>query len=148
MKLTDCKECDNKSGNLACGRFHVYVIELSLEVLEQKKFHPNRETLGPETRCFYVGQTRHRPYCRYTRHAVRKSANHFECSCFSQKPKKTRITGYNHGNRFVRDYRIKGGLRPEFYSHLNPLIGSEESKEMERKVASDLIDLGFAVHSN
>ena len=139
--------CRNCSQLEACGGFHVYVIELSPAVLENEKFHPDRAGLSSAPRCFYVGQTKHHPACRYKQHRRKRSGKHFVCECFGAA-EKVEVTGYNRGNRYVRDYGLKGGLRPEFYLGMNPLQSREESETLERNLATQLIQEGFAVHWN
>ena len=145
--MTDCPACGNKK---SCGKHHVYVIELQPSVLDQRKFFPDRTTLSSQPRCFYVGQTSHRPDCRYKQHVRKNRENrNFDCYCETGQPIRRPFTAFNRGNRFVRDYHKLGGLRPELFSHLNPIYkGQEEALKVEAKLACELITAGHAVHFN
>ena len=145
--MKDCPACGNKK---SCGNHHVYVIELTPDVLENKKFFPARQTLSSEPRCFYVGQTTHRPDCRYKQHVRKNRTNrNFDCYCESGQPLRTAFTAFNRGNRFVRDHHMPSGLRPELFSHLNPIYkGQEMALKLEKQLAQELIAAGHAVHFN
>ena len=142
--MQHCSKCD---GQITCAGFHVYVIELDPKVLDEERFHPDREGLEDNPRCFYVGQTKHHPTCRHTQHRRKLSGKNVTCNCFG-KSKKLALTGFNKGNHYVRKYGMKGGLRPEFYLSRNPFDSREESKKIERELAEELTERGYAVHWN
>jgi hypothetical protein len=145
-----CPCCGEKK---ACGRHHVYAIELKRDVLQSKQF---RELAGVEEdfdgRCFYVGQTKHQVLCRYTQHKAnpfrrRLPGGGFYCGCKTGIKDKVLFNRFNRGNKFVRNFAYPVGLREEYFRHLNPIYGgSEAAKAAEEKLALELRAKGFAVH--
>ena len=146
-----CKKCGNKK---SCGLHHVYVIELENEVLSKdKKFTPHFLDRSDTTvKCYYVGETKHRTECRYKQHVAKPSAKHFTCSCFSKEtdePKLRKFTKFNKGNKATKQFHEKGGLRPELFTHLNPIKGGKTAAvEAEKSLALSLRADGHAVHFN
>jgi hypothetical protein len=147
-----CKKCTPKK---VCGEYHLYVIELKKGVLKEPIFLKKNPHLpeGYKGRCFYVGQSKHTPECRYKQHLAsearrRRESTGFLCSCFSEEEVKRRFTPHNRSGKFVRQYHKKGGLRPVFYKEMNPVSSTKEDAEKKEKVlAETLRSLGYAVHS-
>ena len=157
---SDCPECTETR---ACGNYHVYVIELKKNVLKLESSFPFEGELARGKRVYYVGMTKHRPYCRYTQHVGKrtKSRKNFDCTCFTEETVR-RLK--KKGGRYVREkrYRKKGlGLRPKLYSHLNPTVRTDVprrkniaielenlAKDAERELAESLRADGHAVHYN
>lgn len=144
---SDCSACGKKK---ACGKHHVYAIELNPEVLNDESFFPDRASLKEDARCFYIGQTTHRPDCRYKQHVRKNRKNkNFNCYCEAGDPVRTAFTAFNRGNKYVRDYHLPGGLKPEIFSELNPIVeGREKALRIEAELAEKLIREGHAVHFN
>ena len=86
MSTDYCSECEEERG---CGNYHVYIIELIREVLEDFSRFPYDGDLPPDKKVFYVGYTAHSPECRYFQHTADQPEDKmFECTCFPDKPKK------------------------------------------------------------
>ena len=149
--MTDrfCSKCTKKK---SCGNRHVYVIELNKEVIRKPNFCPDivRSSLTDKSKYFYVGETAHRPDCRYKQHVANRAGirKYFICNCFENNIKREFNTG-NRGSKWVKDYHKKGGLRPEHFKSLNPICGNQEdSKKVESELAKKLISMGHAAHFN
>lgn len=100
-------------------RHHVYVVELSPEVLELARFrraNPNYDAAKP---CVYVGMTGLLPEERFAKHKAGVKAN-----------------GY------VYKYGIR--LLPELYLYANPMP-YEAAREMEVELAIGLREEGYGV---
>jgi len=154
----DCSECTETR---ACGNYHVYVIELKKNVLKLEPSFPFKGELARGKRVYYVGMTKHRPYCRYTQHVGKrtKSRKNFVCSCFTDEPVLRRR---KKAGEYVNEYKKKGlALRPKLYSHLNPTVRTDVpnrkgiAKELEvlageeeGELAESLRTDGHAVHYN
>ena len=145
----NCKRCGTYK---SCGRHHVYVIELNKEALDMAKYCPNLcearrdEIREGEGRCYYVGQTWHRPDCRYKQHVAR--GNNFECRCKEGTPELLPLGGYARGNAAVKKYHEPGGLRPDLFADLNPIRGGrDKALEAEKKLTEELRAQGHVVHS-
>ena len=154
---SDCPECTETR---SCGNYHVYVIELKKKVLKLKSSFPFEGELARGKRVYYVGMTKHRPYCRYTQHVGKrsKSRKNFVCSCFTDEPVLRRR---KKPGKYV-EYKKKGlALRRKLYSHLNPTVRTDVpnrkgiakelevlAEEAERKLAEFLRADGHAVHYN
>lgn len=98
---------------------NVYVVELSPEVLKERKFleaNPDRDASKP---CVYVGMTGLAPEERF--------ANH-------KKGHKS--------NRYVQRYGVR--LRPRLYAKYNPMAFAAAAR-MEKKLAQKLRKRGYAV---
>ena len=144
-----CRKCTQKK---SCGNRHVYVIELKKKVISKPRYCPelNRSVLTEKSKYFYVGETAHRPDCRYKQHVANRNGirKHFICNCFENNIKRKFNTG-NRGSIWVYDYHKKGGLRPEHFKSLNPIYGNQEdSKKVESELAKKLISMGHAAHFN
>jgi hypothetical protein len=145
-----CNKCGTKK---SCGLHHVYVIELDNIVLRKdKRFAPEfTDRSNTTVKCYYVGQTTHRPECRYNQHVAKRARprKHFKCFCKTGKPELTAFTAFNRGNRATHKYHLKGGLRPRLFTHLNPVRGGRTAaEEAESTLANSLRAEGHAVHYN
>jgi hypothetical protein len=100
----------------------VYVVELDLEVLSNKKFVGKNPNYQEGMRCYYVGMTGLSPEDRFSNHK----------------------RGYK-GSRFVRTYGKC--LCPQEYEHLNPMT-YKNACSMEVQLATDLRNKGHAVWQN
>jgi len=101
------------------NHYHVYVIELSKDVLYETKFKRCNPDYIPGKPCVYVGMTGLDPDLRFDKH-------------------KAGI----HSNRYVRDYGLR--LLPDLYEGFNPM-SYEEAKTREVEVGIDLREAGFGV---
>ena len=154
---SDCPECTETR---SCDNYHVYVIELKKKALKLEPSFPFEGELASGKRVYYVGMTKHRPYCRYTQHVGKrsKSRKNFVCSCFTDEPVLRRR---EKPGKYV-EYKKKGlALRPKLYSHLNPTVRTDVPNrkgiakkleilagEEEGKLAESLRTDGHAVHYN
>lgn len=100
----------------------VYVVELDLEVLSNKKFVGKNPNYQEGMRCYYVGMTGLSPEDRFSNHK----------------------RGYK-GSRFVSTYGKC--LCPQEYEHLNPMT-YKDACSMEVQLATDLRNKGHAVWQN
>ena len=155
---SDCPECTETR---SCDNYHVYVIELKKKVLKLESSFPFEGELARGKRVYYVGMTKHRPFCRYTQHVGKrsKSRKNFVCTCFTDEPVLRRR---KKAGNYVNEYKKKGlALRPKLYSHLNPTVRTDVvnrkgiAKELEvlageeeEKLAKSLRGDGHAVHYN
>ena len=99
--------------------YHVYVIELSREVLLKPRFfksNPNYKTGKP---CVYVGMTGLDPDVRFDKHKAAIQSN-----------------------RYVQDFGLR--LLPELYDLYNPLT-YEDARSLEVELGIDLRAGGFGV---
>ncbi len=99
--------------------YHVYVIELSSEVLSKPRFiksNPHYVTGKP---CVYVGMTGLDPDVRFDKHKAGIQSN-----------------------RYVRDFGLR--LLPELYELYNPLT-YDEARGLEVELGIDLRAGGFGV---
>ena len=154
----DCSECTETR---SCDNYHVYVIELKKKVLKLEPSFPFEGELARGKRVYYVGMTKHRPYCRYTQHVGKrtKSRKNFDCTCFTDEVVRRQK---KRPGKFVNKYNKKGmSLRPKLYSHLNPTVRTDvpkrkgiakelevRAKEAEEELAENLRADGHAVHYN
>ena len=155
---SDCPECTETR---SCDNYHVYVIELKKKVLKLESSFPFEGELASGKLVYYVGMTKHRPFCRYTQHVGKrsKSRKNFVCSCFSDEPVLRRR---KKSGKYVNEYKKKGlALRRKLYSHLNPTVRTDVPNrkgiakklevlagKKERKLAESLRADGHAVHYN
>ncbi len=102
-------------------RYHhnVYVIELSPDVLEDRRFREANPRHDPAKACLYVGMTGLTPEERFRNHKAGIKAN-----------------------RYVRRYGLR--LRPDLYAYANPMP-FDGAAEMERELAEGLREEGHAV---
>ena len=149
-KFVSCDKCETDK---SCGLHHVYVIELKKEALDMRRRYcpklckARRDEISKgEGRCFYVGQTTHRPYCRYTQHVGR--GRNFECRCETGESQRLPRGGYRRGNAAVKKHHKSGGLRPGLFADRNPIRGGrDKALEAEKKLTKELRAQGHAVHS-
>ena len=150
VKSQCCNKCGSKKSCSWKGLRHVYVIELTRDVLKSKDYcREDRGRVTDDTRFFYVGQTKHRVECRFRQHRRKKAgmARGFKCTCENGTPQ-ARSFNYAQGNKFVRRYALKpGALRPELFFHYNPIQGRKAALAMEQKVSEELRSLGHLVHT-
>lgn len=100
-------------------RYHVYVIELSKNVLFEGKFkrcNPGYITGKP---CVYVGMTGLDPDTRFDKHKAGIQSN-----------------------RYVREYGLH--LLPDLYEGFNPL-SYDDAGDLEVEIGIDLRSAGFGV---
>jgi len=145
--------CSRCGPDKCCGLRHVYVIELKKQALDMEEYcgylcEARRDEIREgEGRCYYVGQTSHRPDCRYKQHVAR--GRNFDCRCETGQPQRLPTGGYRRGNRAVKNYHEPGGLRPDLFADRNPIRGGrDKALEAEKKLAEELRALGHAVHYN
>ena len=98
---------------------HVYVVELSKDVLYEPKFRKCNPDYAPGKPCVYVGMTGLEPDERFDKH-------------------KAGI----RSNRYVRLYGLR--LLPELYEVYNPMP-YEAAREMEVELAIGLQEEGYGV---
>ena len=98
---------------------HVYVIELSKDVLYEPKFRKANPDYDPSKPCLYIGMTGLTPGERFDKH-------------------KAGI----RSNKFVRLYGLR--LLPELYECYNPMP-YEAVREMEVELAIGLREEGYGV---
>ena len=103
----DCSECTETR---SCDNYHVYVIELKKKVLKLEPSFPFEGELARGKRVYYVGMTKHRPFCRYTQHVGKrsKSRKNFVCSCFTDEPVLRRR---KKAGKYVNEYKKNSILR-------------------------------------
>ena len=112
---------------------YVYVVELDPVVMENsswKKENPDQRS----DKCYYVGQSSHSPACRLKQHTT-KHSDPCTCECDKKPGEEVRPAVVGRA-RFVKDHAR--GLRPELYSHLNPIESEAKAKEAERALAERL----------
>ncbi len=100
-------------------RHHVYVVELSPEVLQEARFrkaNPDYDAMKP---CVYVGMTGLTPEARFAKHKQGVKAN-----------------------RYVERYGLR--LLPKLYAYANPMP-YEAAREMEVELAIGLREEGYGV---
>ena len=149
MPNSHCIKC----GKYKCKDGHVYVIELKESALNDinKNFAPdfNRDNFKSGiTKCFYVGETKHTPQCRYNQHVAKrkKPRTSFMCRC-NKKAVKVLFSTYNKASPIVHKYHKSGGLRPEMYKDYNPVKGNQKKRKKVEKELSELLrKQGHAVH--
>jgi predicted GIY-YIG superfamily endonuclease len=99
--------------------YHVYVIELSKDVLYEGKFKKCNPAYITGKPCVYVGMTGLDPDIRFDKHKAGIQAN-----------------------RYVTDYGLH--LLPDLYEGFNPM-SYDEARDKEVDVAIDLREAGFGV---
>ncbi len=101
------------------NHYHVYVIELSKDVLNEGRFkrcNPEYITGKP---CVYVGMTGLDPDVRFDKHKAGIQAN-----------------------RYVKDFGLR--LLPDLYDGFNPM-SYNEARDKEVELGIDLREAGFGV---
>ncbi len=99
--------------------YHVYVIELSKDVLYEGKFKKCNPAYITGKPCVYVGMTGLDPDIRFDKHKAGIQAN-----------------------RYVTDHGLH--LLPDLYEAFNPMT-YDEARDKEVDVAIDLREAGFGV---
>jgi len=99
--------------------YHVYVIELSPDVLDEPKFRKNNPDYVEGKPCVYVGMTGLDPDVRFDKHKAGIQAN-----------------------RYVTQYGLR--LLPDLYEGFNPM-NYQDAQEREVEVGIDLRSAGFGV---
>lgn len=101
------------------NHYHVYVVELSKEVLFEGKFRKNNPDYVNGKPCVYVGMTGLDPDVRFDKHKAGIQAN---------------------------SYVTKYGLRllPDLYEAFNPM-GYKAAVAMEVEIGIDLRSAGFGI---
>ena len=100
-------------------RYHVYVIELSPDVLQESKFKKNNPGYVTGKPCVYVGMTGLNPDVRFDKHKAGIQAS-----------------------RYVTQYGLR--LLPDLYEAFNPMP-YVKAQEMEVEIGIDLRAAGFGV---
>jgi hypothetical protein len=100
-------------------RHHVYVIELSPEVLQEARFRRANPDYDATKTCVYVGMTGLTPEVRFERHKAGVKAN-----------------------RFVQRYGER--LLPHLYACYNPMP-YQGARDMEVELAIALREAGYGV---
>jgi hypothetical protein len=98
---------------------HVYVVELSKDILHEAKFVKANPCYDRRKPCVYIGMTGLTPDERFNKHKAGIKSN-----------------------RFVRRYGLR--LLPELYECFNPMP-YEGARDMEVELAIGLRDEGYAV---
>lgn len=99
--------------------YHVYVVELSNDVLCEPRFMKSNPDYEYGKPCVYVGMTGLDPDIRFDKHKAGIQSN-----------------------RFVREYGLR--LLPELYEVYNPMP-YEGAREMEVELAIGLREAGYGV---
>lgn len=99
--------------------YHVYVVELSKQVLLHARFMRSNPDYRPGKPCVYVGMTGLDPDLRFDKHKAGIQAN-----------------------RYVQKYGQR--LLPELYELYNPLT-YDEARSLEVELGIDLRESGFGV---
>jgi hypothetical protein len=98
---------------------HVYVVELSADVLYEPRFRKSNPDYVPGKPCVYVGMTGLNPDLRFDKHKAGIQAN-----------------------KFVQKYGLR--LRPDLYAMYNPMPYRGAS-EMEVELGIGLREAGYGV---
>jgi predicted GIY-YIG superfamily endonuclease len=99
--------------------YHVYVIELSKDVLYEGRFKRCNPNYIPGKPCVYVGMTGTDPDVRFDKHKAGIQSN-----------------------RYVKEYGLR--LLPDLYEAFNPM-SYDEACDKEVEVGIDLREAGFGV---
>ena len=132
---------DSKSNNTPEGprTCSVYAIELKKTVwLQEAGFRKKNPHLPKEYNgsCYYIGQSRHLPECRYKQHVSKRRNTpgaQFMCGCFTEQPIKRAYRPSNSPGRYVSKYHMSGGLRSALFEALNPVADTQEAAELAEK---------------
>jgi predicted GIY-YIG superfamily endonuclease len=100
-------------------RYHVYVIELSKDVLYETKFKRCNHNYITGKPCVYVGMTGLDPDIRFDKHKAGIQSN-----------------------RYVKDYGLT--LLPDLYEGFNPM-NYDDACDREVEIGIDLRSAGFGV---
>jgi hypothetical protein len=101
------------------NHYHVYVIELSKDVLQEGRFKKCNPGYLPGKPCIYVGMTGMDPDQRFDKHKAGLQSN-----------------------RYVEKYGLR--LLPELYELYNPL-SYDAARDLEVELAIDFREAGYGV---
>ena len=101
------------------NHYHVYVVELSKEVLNERRFMKANPGYIVGKPCVYVGMTGLNPDLRFDKHKAGIQAN-----------------------RYVLRFGLR--LLPEIYEAYNPM-SYDDARDMEVELAIDLREGGYGV---
>ena len=101
------------------SHYHVYVVELSKEVLNEKRFMKANPGYIVGKPCVYVGMTGLNPDLRFDKHKAGIQAN-----------------------RYVLQFGLR--LLPEIYEAYNPM-SYDDARDIEVELAIDLREGGYGV---
>lgn len=101
------------------AHYHVYVVELARQVLDEPRFLKANPGYKPGKPCVYVGMTGLDPDVRFDKHKAGLQAN-----------------------RFVQRFGTR--LLPEIYEAYNPM-SYDDARTMEVELAIDLREGGYGV---
>jgi hypothetical protein len=101
------------------AHYYVYVVELSRQVLDERRFRKANPQYVEGKPCVYVGMTGLDPDVRFDKHKAGIQAN-----------------------RFVQQFGLR--LLPELYEPYNPMT-YDDARTMEVEVAIDLREGGYGV---
>ena len=101
------------------GHYHVYVVELANEVLDESRFRKANPGYKPGKPCVYVGMTGLDPDVRFDKHKAGIQAN-----------------------RYVQRFGVR--LLPEIYQAYNTM-SYDDARDMEVELAIDLREGGYGV---
>ena len=113
------KKSSCKSHMAARKNHHVYVVELSNEVLSKPRFMKSNPNYRPGKPCVYVGMTGLDPDVRFDKHKAGIQSN-----------------------RYVQEFGLH--LLPELYELYNPLT-YEDARSLEVELGIDLRAGGYGV---
>ena len=99
--------------------YHVYVVELARDVLDEPRFLRANPGYVPGMPCVYVGMTGQDPDIRFDKHKAGLKAN-----------------------RYVQRYGLR--LRPDLYEVYNPMP-YDGARDMEVELAIALRESGYGV---
>jgi hypothetical protein len=101
------------------NHYRVYVVELSKDVLKEKKFRKANPGYIADQSCVYVGMTGLNPDIRFDKHKAGIQSN-----------------------RYVREYGLR--LLPEHYELYGPLT-YDQARDLEVELAIDFRESGYGV---
>jgi len=101
------------------NHYHVYVVELSKDVLSEGRFRKANPGYVDGKPCVYVGMTGLDPDTRFDKHKAGIQAN-----------------------RYAQQYGLR--LLPDLYEAFNPM-SYDDARDKEVEVAIDLREAGFGV---
>jgi len=121
MPSTSARRIADKSNHMMRRRdhYHVYVVELSKEVLLENRFVRANPRYVAGKPCVYVGMTGLDPDLRFDKHKAGIQAN-----------------------RYVQRFGLR--LRPDLYEIYNPMP-YDAARDMEVELAIDLRESGYGV---
>lgn len=146
-RIVASKHCQLCGPKKSCNLHHVYVIELECAVLDEPNYCKNDRPIPEGSRCFYVGESWHRPECRYNQHVAKPLRRNFICSCKDGIEIRKPFHAGNKSSKYPNKYHKPGGLCPKLYRHLNPIRGGKKAaKKAEQALAETLKKAGHAAH--